>query len=435
MTTQAFLDETWGEVSTPGGTDALDNALPQSGPGFYCKSTGRQFGRRETLRAVTAVAAEWQRRHPSGPRIGITDISLRGGGPMSPHKSHQRGTDVDIRPVRNDGKEEPVNYTMPVYSRQLTQELVDLIRGNPVLQVSRVFFNDPQVKGVSPLSGHHDHMHVSFTTTPATGGSFPAAGGSYVPSAPPPQAAPGGSYAPSAPPVQAAPGGGAQNVRLGTIHATRPDGTRFTYQFTSDDLVWTARFIVGEAGGRDNADNRAVIWAMINLYGLIRHRQYPTFHGFLRAYSTPLQASLKNWGAARRHMHKPEFVKTGATYPPPAPPGIPVGQLRQFLKLQSTAWPALPQPARNLATTALTGAIPNPIGNATQFASTAVYFRDRHGRLPTDAQWTKFTQDYAKGQRWQWIGQRAGLNQRNNAFFIEDRFSKLPAGAVRVQRP
>ncbi|HET6297682.1 MAG TPA: penicillin-insensitive murein endopeptidase [Kribbella sp.] len=425
MTSEAFLDEAevWGEVSGTGTSDPLDNALPQSGPGFYCKSTGRQYGRRETLRAMTSIAAEWLRRHPSGPRIGVTDISLRGGGPMAPHKSHQRGTDVDIRPVRNDGKEEPITYTMPAYSRQLTQELVDLIRNNPVVQVSKVFFNDPQIKGVSPLSGHHDHMHVSFTTTPATGGT------SYVPSAP--------GAAPSAP--RAVTGGpppaGPQSIRLGTIHATRPDGTRYTYQFTSDDLVWTARFIVGEAGGRDNADNRAVIWAMINLYGLIRHRQYPTFHGFLRAYSTPLQPSLRNWGAARRHMHKPEFVKTGQTYPPPAPPGIPVGQLRQFLKLQSTVWAALPQPARNLATSALTGAVPNPIGNATQFASTAVYFRDRHGRLPNDGQWLKFTQDYAKGQRWQWVGHRAGLNQRNNAFFVENRFSKLPAGAVRVQPP
>ena len=277
MTTEAFLDETWGEVSTSPGSDPLDTALPASGPGFYCKNPGRQYGRKETLRAVTTIAAEWQRRHPNGPRIGITDISLRGGGPMSPHKSHQRGTDVDIRPVRNDGKDEPVNFTMPVYSRQLTQELVDLIKNNPVVQVSRVFFNDPQVKGVSPLAGHHDHMHVSFTTTPAAGGT------SYIPSAP--------QAVPSTPSAPSAPGGGPQSVRLGTIHATRPDGTRFTYQFTSDDLVWTARFIVGEAGGGDNADNRAVIWAMINLYGLIRHRQYPTFHGFLRAYSTPLQAS------------------------------------------------------------------------------------------------------------------------------------------------
>jgi hypothetical protein len=228
------------------------------------------------------------------------------------------------------------------------------------------------------------------------------------------------------------PSGGPGSVRLGTIHS---DSNKFTYAFTSDDLVWTARFIVGEAGGRNNPDNQAVLWTMINLYGLIRNRQYPTFHAFLRAYSTPLQPSLRNWRAARRHAQKPEFVKTGHTYPPPAPAGVPVGQLRQFLRLQSTAWQALPEAARTLATNALTGRIPNPVGNATQFASTAVYYRDRHGRSPNDGQWLQFTREYAQKNRYRWIGQRPGLNQRNNAFFLEERFAKLPAGAVRVERP
>ena len=199
--------------------------------------------------------------------------------------------------------------------------------------------------------------------------------------------------------------------------------------------MWTARFLVGEAGGRNNPDNQAVLWTMINLYGLIRNRQYPTFHAFLRAYSTPLQPSLRNWRAAKTACPEARVRENRTHLPTTGTARRPVGQLRQFLRLQNQPWSALPEAARTLATKALTGRLPNPIGNATQFASTAVFFHDRHGRVPKDAEWLQFTREYAKKQRYHWIGQRPGLNQRHNAFFVEDRFAKLPAGAVRVEPP
>src|SRR5215470_7826858 len=89
------------------------SALPVSGRGFYCTDAGRAHGRAGTLRAVAAIAAEWHRRHPAGPRLGITGISLPGGGPMPPHRGHRNGTAVDIRPVRGDGREGPVSYPEP----------------------------------------------------------------------------------------------------------------------------------------------------------------------------------------------------------------------------------------------------------------------------------------------------------------------------------
>ena len=75
------------------------------------------------------------------------------------HASHQKGIDVDIRLVRSDRQELPVSYRVkvrgawrlnPAYSRDLTQELVKLIRANCILQVDRIFFNDPKV-GSLPL--------------------------------------------------------------------------------------------------------------------------------------------------------------------------------------------------------------------------------------------------------------------------------------------
>lgn len=218
---------------------------------------------------------------------------------------------------------------------------------------------------------------------------------------------------------------------LGVLTSTA-FGRRFSYQFTADDVLWTARFLVGEAGGRDDSGNRAVLWAMFNRYALFTHRVYPTFQQFLRAYSTPLQPVLKNPGAARRHMDQPTFVRTGGTYPNTT---VPRGQLRRHLQLQATSWAQLPASARSLAERALNGQIPNLIGNASEFGSTYVYFHDRYRRYPNQEEWQRFTESYAHQKHWRWIGVVPGLNQRSNAFFVDLRAVNLPRGVVRVTQP
>jgi len=218
---------------------------------------------------------------------------------------------------------------------------------------------------------------------------------------------------------------------FGNLIATTPKQIRFSYSFTPEDVLWTARFIVGEAGGRDDAENRAVIWAMFNRYAFFTHGVYPTFHQFIRAYSTPLQLVLKSWGAAKRHMHKPEFVRTGGNYAPPHD-NIPRGQLRRFLELQAKPWRQLAAGARTLAEQALRGQVQNPIGNASEFGSTYVYFHDAHGRYPNDDEWRKYTEAYANRKRWIWIGAVPNLNQKKNAFFIDRRAASLSPNSVRV---
>jgi len=222
----------------------------------------------------------------------------------------------------------------------------------------------------------------------------------------------------------------AAGPRLATLKVVAKDRHGFSYMFTPDDLLWTARFLTGEAGGADNLDNAGVIWAMFNRFGLFTHSRYRTFHSFLRAYSTPLQRVLHSSGAARRHMHDPQFIVAGGNYPGTE---VPRGQLRRFLELQDQTWQKLPQAARNLATRALRGDVPNPIGNATEFASTAVYYRDRYRKtVPDEATWRAFTERYAAAKHWTWVGDVPGLNQRNNAFFIDARAVALPTDAVRV---
>jgi hypothetical protein len=152
------------KVSTPPPSSGkINSQLPASGTGFYSSvGASRRYGIPETIRALQQVASAWAAANPGGPRIGIGDISLQGGGPMSSHVSHKEGVDVDIRLVRNDGKEAPVVYQSSDYSRRLTQQLIDLIRNNGVLRVQYIFFNDPQASGVKPWKGHDNHLHVRF---------------------------------------------------------------------------------------------------------------------------------------------------------------------------------------------------------------------------------------------------------------------------------
>lgn len=151
------------QVGPPPSTSKVNAQLPASGPGFYSYApSSRRYGIPETIRTLQQISSTWAAAHPSGARIGFGDISLQGGGPISGHASHQKGVDVDVRLMRNDGKEEPTVYQSANYSRALTQQLIDLIRANGVLRVQYIFFNDPQAKGVSKWPNHDNHLHVRF---------------------------------------------------------------------------------------------------------------------------------------------------------------------------------------------------------------------------------------------------------------------------------
>jgi hypothetical protein len=75
------------------------------------------------------------------------------------------GIDVDIGLMRNDGQEKGVNFRTQrqVFSPELTQELVDLIRNNGVLGVHKIWLGSGSgVKNVDPDEQHFDHLHVRF---------------------------------------------------------------------------------------------------------------------------------------------------------------------------------------------------------------------------------------------------------------------------------
>jgi len=137
----------------------LFTQLPKVGPGHYSYTTSdKLWGTPTTIASIQAVARSV--RASLGVDLGIGDISLRVGGRMPPHKSHQKGVDVDIRPIRDDGKHLPTHVDHPKYSSEKTKRLVELLQKDPNLR--SILFNDKQIAGVTSFPGHHNHLHVRF---------------------------------------------------------------------------------------------------------------------------------------------------------------------------------------------------------------------------------------------------------------------------------
>jgi murein DD-endopeptidase MepM/ murein hydrolase activator NlpD len=221
-------------------------------------------------------------------------------------------------------------------------------------------------------------------------------------------------------------------IRLGTLVFRRDGQPVFRYEFKPDDLLWTARLISGEAGARDDLENRAVIAAMLNRFALFTHRVYRTFTSFLRAYSTPLQPVLINKNVARHYLNDPRFRQLGGTYPGTT---IPRGQLQHHLDLQETSWERLRPLARTIAVEALMGRMPDTgIGLASEFASTWILYGRRVGPTNrTEAGWLDYTQRFKRDKGWRWIGQQPNLDQKRNAFFVDPRAANLPPDSVQVE--
>ena len=214
----------------------------------------------------------------------------------------------------------------------------------------------------------------------------------------------------------------AQEGAFGTL--SRGDGVGKPYVLTAEDALWSARMLVGEAGGEDDADNVAVLWCMINSYMLRPLReQFPTFSDFVRAYCTPLQKFLKSKGALERHQKR-------GTPMVEVEPGK--WQLERHVELQKRPWEKLPATARAVVDRVFKGKEGTPCGNATQFCSTATYFHDKNGRKATDEELSTYTEEYAKSKEYTWFKVEKS-RPRSNCFFVEKRFAELPSKVVKVE--
>ncbi|MFO8071145.1 MAG: penicillin-insensitive murein endopeptidase [Polyangia bacterium] len=99
-------------VGTPmNGSLERGEVLPRRGSGYRMMSTTRQrrarFGVHELVMLIKWAAHRVYARHP-GSTLMVGDLSVRKGGPIEHHGSHQNGRDVDFAFYMIDGDGEPV---------------------------------------------------------------------------------------------------------------------------------------------------------------------------------------------------------------------------------------------------------------------------------------------------------------------------------------
>lgn len=126
--------------------------LPQSpeDTGYYtygAPAHGQgQYAHSKLLSMIFQVAHRWASIDSRS--FGVGNISLYGGSAFPPHKTHQSGLEVDIRPLRRDGKHLPVDWRDQQYDRAATSKLIELFFASGL--VKGVLFNDVVIPRVRP---------------------------------------------------------------------------------------------------------------------------------------------------------------------------------------------------------------------------------------------------------------------------------------------
>lgn len=139
--------------------------LPQSPEqaGYYTYGTpgngAGQFAHPSLISMLCQVERRWNQIDER--KFGVGNISKHGGVPYPGHLSHRKGTEVDIRLIRKDGKEARVTRFDPAYDRDATKKLIGLLWETGAVRV--ILFNDSSIPKVKPWLNHDDHLHVSIT--------------------------------------------------------------------------------------------------------------------------------------------------------------------------------------------------------------------------------------------------------------------------------
>ena len=144
------------------GAGPVQTALPRSGAGFRSYSPqSQQYGTASLVSELAQSSAAWSAR--GGSPVNIGDISRRGGGDLPGHDTHEVGRQVDVRPFRHDGSNQPTNWESRSYDREQTRNYIEFMKErNPGMTV---LFNDPVLvrEGLTkPYRGHDNHLHLTF---------------------------------------------------------------------------------------------------------------------------------------------------------------------------------------------------------------------------------------------------------------------------------
>jgi len=124
-----------------------------------------QYAHANLLTLIFQIERAWQAMCDR--KFGIGNISIDGGGAYDNHQSHQKGIEMDCRPIRNDhmtGQGARCTFRDKEYDLDATIDLIRLFVEHPRIKIA--YFNDGRVQKalggarVKSLIGHNNHFHV-----------------------------------------------------------------------------------------------------------------------------------------------------------------------------------------------------------------------------------------------------------------------------------
>jgi murein endopeptidase len=159
-------------IGSPGNGRLMDGVLfPAQGPDYFAwnfrdqrigGSDATRWGDCHVVRAVLLGLAAYRTRNPDASPVAVGDMSLRHGGEIDHHSTHENGRQIDLYYPRSDGaRREP--HTVAQVDLRLALELV---RAMLAAGADRVLIG-PHIR-ISTSSRvihwphHDDHLHAIF---------------------------------------------------------------------------------------------------------------------------------------------------------------------------------------------------------------------------------------------------------------------------------
>jgi murein endopeptidase len=159
-------------IGTPGNGRLVHGVLfPAVGPDHFAwnfrtqrigGSDRTRWGNCQVVRAVLLGLAAYRRRNPDAPRVAVGDMSLRHGGEIDHHSTHENGRQIDLYyPRRDRARREP--HTVAQVDVRLGRELVRAMLDAGAYRV----LIGPHVRidrsaRVMRWPNHDDHLHAMF---------------------------------------------------------------------------------------------------------------------------------------------------------------------------------------------------------------------------------------------------------------------------------
>jgi murein endopeptidase len=159
-------------IGPPGNGRLVNGVLfPATGPHHFAWNFRQQriggsdrtrWGHCHVVRAVLRGLAAYRARNPHAPLVAVGDMSMRRGGEIDGHSTHENGRQIDLYYPRRDRKlREP--HTVAQVDPRLTRELVRAVLNAGAHQIligRKIRMSTPP--RVIRWPNHDDHLHAMF---------------------------------------------------------------------------------------------------------------------------------------------------------------------------------------------------------------------------------------------------------------------------------